>query len=157
MKLTEYFVQLILLSHLFIVGLFKPEVAERAKRMLFLTSLATTLAQEGIIKKNTLGVLNRNLKLAKNDKCLMLGEELSSVMWKPNKKYHYIFKDNWLGLDATNDYVNGRYLPFDDIQLISKRVIDSSPTWIRYNNTRMREDVTDLFITNAVLKGISRV
>lgn len=157
MKLTEYFVQLILLSHLFIIGLFKPEVAERAKRMLFLTSLATTLAQEGIIKKNTLGVLNRNLKLAKNDKCLQLGEELSSVMWRPNKQYYYIFKDNWLNIDVTKDNVAGRYLPFDDIQLISKRVIDSSPSWIRYNNIRMREDVTDLFITNAVLRDISRV
>lgn len=157
MKLTEYFVQLILLSHLFIVGLFKPEVAERAKRMLFLTSLATTLAQEGIIKKNTLGVLNRNLKLAKNDNCLKIGEELSCVLWRPTADYRCAFKDNWLGRDNLSDNLTDRYLPFDDIRHISDRVIQSSPTWIRYNNERMQEDVTDLFITNAVLKNIARV
>ena len=154
MKLTEYFIQIILLAHLFIIGIFKPEVAERAKRMLFLTSLATTLAQEGIIQKNTLGVLNRNLKLAKNDKCLMLGEELTRVMWKPDKRYYQLFKDNWFASD-TNEPVSHRYLAFDEIRSLSERVIDTSPSWVRYNATRMQEDVTDLFITNAVLKRIA--
>lgn len=157
MKITEYFIQLILLSHLFIVGLFKPEVAERAKRMLFVTSLATTLAQEGIIKKNTLGVLNRNLKLARNEKCLMIGEELSCVMWKPTKQHSPLFKDNWIPSESPNISTSDKYLTFDDIRIISNKVIKSSPSWIRYNNTRMQEDVTDLFITNAVLKNVARV
>lgn len=157
MKITEYLIQLILLSHLFIVGLFKPEVAERAKRMLFLTSLATTLAREGIIKKNTLGVLNRNLKLAKNEKCLMIGEELTCVLWKPSKEYNLTFRSNWANTYDESEGWGGRYLPFDDIRHISERVIKSSPPWIRYNNTRMQEDVTDLFITNAVLKNVARV
>jgi hypothetical protein len=76
MKFTDWVIQLIILLHLSIVGLFSPEVAQRAKRMLFLTSLATTLAKEGIVKRNVLDTLNSDLKLARNERCLLLGKEI---------------------------------------------------------------------------------
>lgn len=151
MKPVEYVVQLIILLHLSIVGLFKPEVAERARRMLFLTSLATTLSREGIIKTNTLDNLNKSLHLANNDSCLEIGEHISSSIWKYNKNYKSTFKDGW---DNGTCIDVGEYLSLDDIREISPKVIDASPTWLRYNGLKMQQDVTDLFITHAVLKKI---
>lgn len=151
MKPIEYIMQIIILLHLYIVGLFKPEVAERARRMLFLTSLATTLAQEGIIKRNTLDVLNKNLNLAKNQNCLQLGEHLSERVWHQETRYTNLFKEGWDGKDIRYNE-NGKYLTLDDIRQLSPKVINNSPSWLRYDQKKMHQDVTDLFMTNAVLK-----
>ena len=148
MKPIEYIMQFIILLHLSIVGLFKPEVAERARRMLFLTSLATTLAQEGIIKRNTLDVLNKNLNLAKNQSCLQLGEHLSECVWNQPVRYGTLFKEGW---DGGPDF-SARYLTLDDIRQLSPKVIQNSPSWLKYDQKKMQQDVTDLFMTTAVLK-----
>lgn len=148
MKPIEYIMQIIILLHLSIVGLFKPEVAERARRMLFLTSLATTLAQEGIIKRNTLDVLNKNLNLAKNQSCLQLGEHISECIWHQQVRYVTLFKDGW----DTKLISDGKYLTLDDIRQLSPKVIQHSPSWLKYDQKKMQQDVTDLFMTNAVLK-----
>ena len=148
MKPIEYIMQIIILLHLSIVGLFKPEVAERARRMLFLTSLATTLAQEGIIKRNTLDVLNKNLNLANNQSCLQLGEHMSGCVWNQPVRYGTLFKEGW---DGGTD-LSAKYLTLDDIRQLSPKVIQHSPSWLKYDQKKMQQDVTDLFMTNAVLK-----
>lgn len=158
MKLTDYFIQWIILLHLTVVGFIKPEVAERAKRMLFLTSLATALAQEGIVKRNVLDSLNYDLKLARNDHCLLVGKELSSGMWSNNKVNCSLFKEGWDGGHdpiGSNDKVElDRFLTLDDIRTLSTKLIKAAPGWVKYDSNRMQADVTDFFITHPTLKSI---
>lgn len=158
MKLTDYFIQWIILLHLTVVGFIKPEVAERAKRMLFLTSLATALAQEGIVKRNVLDSLNYDLKLATNDHCLLVGKELSSGMWSNNKVNGSLFKEGWdggpdpIGLNGKVEL--DRFLTLDDIRTLSTKLIKAAPDWVKYDSNRMQADVTDFFITHPTLKSI---
>lgn len=158
MKLTDYFIQLIILLHLTIVGFIKPEVAERAKRMLFLTSLATALAKEGIIKRNALDSLNYDLKLARNDHCLLVGKELSSGMWSNNKTNGLLFKEGWDGGHDIRE-PNGlgerdKFMALDDIRVLSTKFIKAAPRWVKYDSNKMQADVTDFFITHPTLKSI---
>ena len=160
MKLTDYFIQIVLLLHLTVVGFIKPEVAERAKRMLFLTSLATALAKEGIIKRNILDSLNDDLKLAKNDHCLLLGKELSKTIWSHRRKSNTLFRDSWTRTPAVTDEgiflepATDSFLGLDDIKKLSTKLIQAAPGWVKYDSGKMQADVTDLFITNPILKSI---
>lgn len=158
MKLTDYFIQWIILLHLTVVGFIKPEVAERAKRMLFLTSLATALAQEGIVKRNVLDSLNYDLKLARNDHCLLVGKELSSGMWSNNKINGSLFKEGWDGrhdpIGSSDKVELDRFLTLDDIRTLSTKLIKAAPSWVKYDSNRMQADVTDFFITHPTLKSI---
>lgn len=152
MKLTDYFIQIIILLHLAVVGLIKPEVAERAKRMLFVTSLATALAKEGIIKRNALDTLNTDLKLAKNDHCLLLGKELSKGMWSHSKLNGSAFEEGIYGVDIR---AKDSFLSLNDIKLLGNKVISATPKWVKYDSNRMHEDMTDFFITHPVMKNIN--
>lgn len=162
MKFTDWVIQLIILLHLSVVGLFSPEVAQRAKRMLFLTSLATTLAKEGIIKRNVLDTLNNDLKLARNDRCLLLGKEISKHMWR-----HKCLNGTSLSVGiGLHDYLipNGRhdikneisnFLSLSDINILGSKVINATPKWVRYDSTKMQEDMTDFFVTNPVMSRVA--
>lgn len=158
MKLTDYFIQMIILLHLMIVGFIKPEVAERARRMLFLTSLATALAKEGIIKRNILDSLNQDLKLASNDHCLLIGRELSNSMWSRTQSNKALFKEGWDGgpdpIGSNGKVELDRFLALDDIRTLSNKLIKAAPRWVLYDSGRMQADVTDFFITHPTLKSI---
>lgn len=162
MRLSDHLIQLIILLHLTVLGFIKPEIAERAKRMLFLTSLATKLAREGVIKRNVLDTLNNDLKLAKNDHCLLLGKELSKSIWtryKLNRSFKANKNDGWDGIDDQyRTFVHNNstsFLTLDDIRKISDGVISAAPNWIRYDVDRMQSDVTDLFMTHPVINGVT--
>lgn len=159
MKLSDYFIQAIILLHLTIVGFVKPEVAERAKRMLFVTSLATALAKEGIIKRNILDSLNYDLKLANNDHCLLLGKEMSRTMWNHKRLNNNLFKDGWDGLEdkpakESTSVSKDSFLALDDIRILSAKLIQAAPNWVKYDSNRMQADVTDFFVTNPTLKSV---
>lgn len=155
MKLTDYFIQMIILLHLMVVGFIKPEVAERARRMLFLTSLATALAKEGIIKRNILDSLNHDLKLASNDHCLLIGRELSNSMWSRKQSNKALFKEGWDGgPDIKNPAELDSFMALDDIRTLSTKLIKAAPKWVKYDSGRMQADVTDFFITHPTLKSI---
>lgn len=155
MKFTDWIIQAVLLLHLNVIGIFSPQVAQRAKRMLFLTSFATTLAREGIIKRSVLETLNVDLKLAKNSKCLLLGEELSRNMWRHKSlggkelgegiglKRYLSIEDGW---DS-----NRNFLSLDEIRTLGDKVIFATPKWIQYNSEEMRDDVTDFFVLNPII------
>lgn len=152
MKLTDYFIQLIILLHLTIVGFIKPEVAERARRMLFLTSLATALAKEGIIQRNALDTLNTDLKLARNDHCLLLGREISKTMWTHKRLNGTAFDEGWDGIGLKP---KDSFLSLNDIKILGSKVIHATPKWVKYDSNRMQEDMTDFFITHPVMKNIN--
>lgn len=137
MKIGEYLIQLIIIFNLKIVGLINPRHAERAKRMLFLTSLAVALAREGLIKKHTIDSLNQDMELAKNDNTLLIGEELSKGIWngiKLRKQFHSEHP-GMIGLS--------------EIDKISQTVIEDTPKWIRYDSNLMRNDIAELVASNA--------
>ena len=159
MKLSDYFIQLIVLLHLSIVGLFKPEEAERARRMLFLTSLATALAKEGIIKRNALDTLNEDLQLANSDDSLKLGKQLSTNIWSHKNLKGVARNEGWDGIKSyicTTDNENGtgnkecEYLSLNDIRVVGTKVIRATPDWIKYDKSKMQADVPDLFMTHAI-------
>lgn len=168
MKFTDWVIQLIILLHLSVVGLFSPEVAQRAKRMLFLTSLATALAKEGIVKRNVLDTLNSDLKLARNDRCLLLGKEISKHMWRHASlgggtlsegiglQRHMLSNDNesW---DVGSGLKTGtsNFLSLSDINTLGSKVINATPKWVKYDSIKMQEDMTDFFVTNPVMSRIA--
>lgn len=167
MKLMDWIIQLIILTHLSIVGLFSPAVAQRAKRMLFLTSLATTLAKEGIVRKTVLDTLNNDLHLARNSRCLLLGEEVSRYMWKHDSlggeslgegiglaRYLDFKSEDWNNERDIKDNPTG-FLSLNEISILSDKVINAAPKWVKYDNSKMQEDMTDFFITNPVIKQVA--
>lgn len=165
MKFTDWVIQLIILLHLSVVGLFSPEVAQRAKRMLFLTSLATTLAKEGIVKRNVLDTLNSDLKLARNDRCLLLGKEISKHMWRHKSLggatlsegiglHNYLKpREGWGDKDSILEVSN--FLSLSDINTLGSKVINATPKWVKYDSTKMQEDMTDFFVTNPVMSRVA--
>lgn len=136
MKIGEYIVQLIIILNLKIVGIINPKHAERAKRMIFLTSLAVALAREGLIKKHTINSLNQDMELAKNDNTLLIGEELSKGIWN-GIKLRKQFNTEHPGL-----------IELSEIDKISQIVIEDTPKWIRYDSSLMKNDITELVAGN---------
>lgn len=136
MKIGEYIVQLIIILNLKIVGIINPKHAERAKRMIFLTSLAVALAREGLIKKHTIDSLNQDMELAKNDNTLLIGEELSKGIWN-GIKLRKQFNTEHPGL-----------IGLSEIDKISQIVIEDTPKWIRYDSNLMKNDITELVAGN---------
>lgn len=138
MKIGEYIVQLIIILNLKIMGIFNPRHAQRAKRMLFLTSLTVALAREGIIKRNTLDSLNADLSLARNSSTLLIGEELSKGIWQ--------------GVSLKNTFNNTHtgYLNVSEIDRISENVINKTPSWINYGHDFMKEDISSLLVTKNI-------
>lgn len=168
MKFTDWVIQLIVLLHLSIVGIFSPEVAMRAKRMLFLTSLATELAKEGIVKRNVLDTLNSDLKLARNDRCLLLGKEISKHMWRHKSLGGGTLSEgiglqipvpshNSEGWDGRHDLKPevSNFLSLSDIRTLNDKVMTATPKWVKYDSAKMREDMTDFFVTNPIINRVS--
>lgn len=131
MKLSEYFVQLVLILNLKLMGLLNPKYAERAKRMLFLTSLAVTLAREGIIKKNTLDSLNEDMSVVNNSNALFIGEELGKSIWSNIDLMSKLEKvKQTSGLATTQE-----------VEEICDSISCRTPKWISYNRELMKSDL----------------
>lgn len=138
MKLFEMFIQLLVICNLKIVGLFNPKHAEKAKRMLFMMSLSSALAREGIIQENTINSLNNELNLANNNKSLMLGKELSTSIWG-RTHFKKLFGEK-----------SNEYMSISEIDDISKRLTENAPNWVCYDERKMSNDVRTLLLPRQI-------
>lgn len=127
MKLREYIVQLIIIFNLKIMGIINPKYNERAKRMLFLTSLAIHLAREGIIKNNVLDSLNEESSPEVKHNTFVISDHLSKCIWQKTTLLKALSID-----DCRNDN--------DVMELIN----ETAPLWIKYDPALMKDDVKDL-------------
>lgn len=137
MRLFEVFIQLLVISNLKLVGLFNPKHAEKAKRMLFMISLSSALAREGIIQENTITSLNNELNLAKNNETLLLGKELSSTIWGKTQ-----LKTMFSNMSSE--------LTISEIDTISKQLSEQAPDWVCYDENKMSKDLRSLLIPRQI-------
>lgn len=138
MKLFEIFIQLLVIFNLKLVGLFNPKHAEKAKRMLFMISLSSALAREGIIQENTINSLNNELNLANNNDTLLLGKELSATIWGKTQ-FKRLFSNT-----------SSEYMSITEIDNISKQLSKTAPNWVCYDENKMSNDVRSLLLSRQV-------
>lgn len=141
MKLFEVLIQLLVIFNLKVVGLFNPKHAEKAKRMLFMMSLSSALAKEGIIQENTINSLNSELNLADHSESLLLGRELSTSIWGK------------IQLKSLFDNMEHEYLSITEIDSVSKQLSEKAPHWVCYDEDKMSNDIRSLLVSRQIHTG----
>lgn len=92
----------------------------RMKRLIFISSLFGKIVGSKDVPKETLAKLNKAMNLAsESDNSLVLPIKIQSVVWD-------------------NTYIDFTNLSTDELD----SVINSSPTWVRYDEAR--DDITEL-------------
>lgn len=127
---------------LFLTGVFRVFVPSKGKKMMYIVSIYSQLVEDKILEATTLDKLNMKLNLACQPEALRLPMVLGEAIWK-DISFKDMFKEE-LGQYYHCD--DTHCMPFADAQIISARIVDRTPWWLRYDTkVTMAQDLATLF------------
>lgn len=147
MNISELIVYSILVIHTKVLARINPLRAQQAKRLLFLTSIASRLSKEGIITKVDFKELNENMKLSKSPHCLNIGVTYANRIWRAEKDA--VCGVKWHILSGPTDITGNEptYMSISEIRQAQLDIRRKTPKWLRYESSVMDSDLTELFCT----------
>lgn len=108
-------------------------VNQHTKRIIFVTSLYTRVSRLEKLQQSAVAKLNQLMVLATNENSLPLATRLQSVIWNNTE----------INTTLSPDVLNGP-LSEEQKRELSTRVVDMSPSWLRYGKPSMIKDVQKL-------------
>ena len=125
-----------------LISIFRIVVPNKGKKMMYIVSIYSQLVQDKILEATTLDKLNMKLNLACQPEALQLPMELGEVIWK-DISFKDLFKEE---LGQYYHYDGTHCIPFTEAQIISAKIVERTPKWLRYDNkSNMVRDVATLF------------
>lgn len=125
-----------------LISIFRIVVPNKGKKMMYIVSIYSQLVQDKILEATTLDKLNMKLNLACQPEALQLPMELGEVIWK-DISFKDLFKEE---LGQYYHYDGTHCIPFTEAQIISAKIVERTPKWLRYDNkSNMVLDVATLF------------
>lgn len=127
---------------LLVIGIYRVLLPSKGKKMTYIASMYSQLVEAKILENVTIDKLNSRLHLVSQPEALQLPMELGSVIWK-DVSFKNLLKEE-LGSYHICNY--DHCIPFDDAQLISAKIVEITPNWLKYDTTtNMVRDVATLF------------
>jgi hypothetical protein len=108
-------------------------VKHHTKRIIFVSSLYTRVSRLEKLQQSAVAKLNQLMVLATNENSLPLATRLQSVIWNNTE----------INTTLSPDVLNGP-LSEEQKRELSTRVVDMSPSWLRYGKPSMIKDVQKL-------------
>lgn len=139
-SISHSIARLLLTISVKIIERFDKKSANNAKRLLFISSVYTEMVREGLLNQITYEQLNEIFCLANNVDCLNSGCVISMTVWRDTD---FKMAINNSVKNQTNP--NQTYTGINDIDSFTRYLIESTPTWIRYDQQSMTQDIKDLF------------
>lgn len=147
MKLLELGLRGLVALILVLFGIFSPSKAKYGKRLMFLTTVYAAMVKEGILQEISLDAFNQTFCLTED--CAVL--EATSVA-----------KGSWKNVNLTSE-LSACLLSAEQLQLqadrlslismFSPRVVKKAPSWMRYDEKEMIDDVCLILLTNGFNKN----
>lgn len=127
---------------LLVIGIYRVLLPSKGKKMTYIASMYSQLVEAKILENVTIDKLNSRLHLVSQPEALQLPMELGSVIWK-DVSFKNLLKEELGSYNICND---DHCIPFDDAQLISAKIVEITPNWLKYDTTtNMVRDVATLF------------
>lgn len=108
-------------------------ISTHGKRIIFITSLYFQVVQLERLKADALSKLNSMMNLAANEQALQLPAALRGIVWNHTT----------IGEELSVELLD-QEISTERAHLLSERVVELSPSWVRYNRRDMLSDVFDL-------------
>lgn len=107
------------------------------KRYILLTLIYSKGVNEDVFAEPSLKALNDKLGIATNVKAMENISMIAGRVWT-ELEIKSIMKD------AIHCNLNGECVPFRDADGIGKKILETVPIWIRYDNAAMLKDIVSL-------------